>query len=117
MLPLIVSCSKSSKKNVSQDKDSKEVTHHRVIIIDEYADSIYYHGQWYYLDDYNLDWISKSGDHIKWHIEEPDQIVYYDKPIIIYPTGDTIGYEGGPTPARLDDYGDTIIYKHKDVYF
>lgn len=117
MLLSIVSCSKSSKKDVSQDKDSKEVTHHRVIIIDEYADSIYYHGQWYYLDDYNLDWISKSGDHIKWHIEEPDQIVYYDKPIIIYPTGDTIGYEGGPTPARLDDFGDTIIYKHKDVYF
>lgn len=85
----------------------------RLYIIDEYADSIYYRGEWYYLDAYNLNWVSRYGDRIKDHIIERE--INWDKHSVVFINGEPL--ELWYSPIRLDEYGDTIVYKHKEEYF
>lgn len=112
----LCACSQKKSEPVAAKKLADDPLAPRMYIIDEYADSIFYRGEWYYLDEYNLDWESKSGDRIRRHIIEPEHEVYYDRPVL-NENGDTVAYDCGPTPVRLDEYGDTIVFKHHFIYF
>lgn len=91
----------------------------RIYILDEEADSVFYRGMWYYNahSDYSDDWESKTGDHLMRHIIISEDSWILSESLIIADNGDTIGCPGDSITMHYDEYGDTIFFKRKNIYF
>lgn len=90
----------------------------RVYVIDKEADSVFYRGKWYY-DAHNpllIDWKSEDGDYVMKHISL-DVGFTVCKSLILTDHGDTIACPGDSVIMHPDEYGDTIFFKRKTIYF